>query len=95
MDVDPMEFVEGEEKTEKPRAEAERQAEGRKNRLNGKVAVTVALLANIDPELAFRPAQKVLIASLLVIAAVALRRLTLAANKLWTRRYIQSTIPSP
>jgi methionine sulfoxide reductase heme-binding subunit len=56
---------------------------------------TVALLANIDPELAFRPAQKVLIASLLVIAAVALRRLTLAANKLWTRRYIQSTIPSP
>ena len=56
---------------------------------------TVALLANLDPELAFRPAQKVLIASLLVIAAVALRRLTLAANKLWTKRYIQSTIPTP
>ena len=56
---------------------------------------TVVLLANLDPELAFRPAQKVLIASLLVIAAVALRRLTLAANKLWTKRYIQSTIPSP
>ena len=56
---------------------------------------TVALLANLDPELVFRPAQKVLIASLLVIAAVALRRLTLAANKLWTKRYIQSTIPSP
>ena len=56
---------------------------------------TVALLANLDPELAFRPAQKVLIASLLVIAAVALRRITLAANKLWTRRYIQSTIPTP
>ena len=53
------------------------------------------LLANVDPELAFRPAQKVLIASLLVIAAIALRRLTLAANKLWTRRYIQSTIPTP
>ena len=53
------------------------------------------LLANLDPELAFRPAQKVLIASLLVIAAVALRRLTLAANKLWTKRYIQSTIPTP
>ena len=32
------------------------------------------LLANLDPELAFRPAQKVLVASLLVIAAVALRR---------------------
>lgn len=56
---------------------------------------TVALLANLDPELAFRPAQKVLIASLLVIVAVALRRLTLAANKLWTKRYIQSTIPAP
>ena len=56
---------------------------------------TVALMANLDPELAFRPAQKVLIASLLVIAAVALRRLTLAANKLWTKRYIQSTIPTP
>ncbi len=56
---------------------------------------TVALLANLDPELAFRPAQKVLIASLLVIAAVALRRLASAANKLWTKRYIQSTIPAP
>jgi sulfoxide reductase heme-binding subunit YedZ len=56
---------------------------------------TVALLANLDPELVFRPAQKVLIASLLVIAAVALRRLALAANKLWTKRYIQSTIPTP
>jgi sulfoxide reductase heme-binding subunit YedZ len=56
---------------------------------------TVALLANLDPELAFRPAQKVLIASLMVIAAVALRRLTVAANKLWTKRYIQSTIPTP
>ena len=56
---------------------------------------TVALLANLDPELVFRPAQKVLIASLLVIAAVALRRLVLMANKLWTKRYIQSTIPTP
>jgi sulfoxide reductase heme-binding subunit YedZ len=56
---------------------------------------TVVLLANLDPELAFRPAQKVLIASLLVIAAVGLRRLALAANKLWTKRYIQSTIPTP
>lgn len=56
---------------------------------------TIALLANLDPELAFRPAQKVLIASLLVIAAVGMRRLALAANKLWTKRYIQSTIPTP
>jgi sulfoxide reductase heme-binding subunit YedZ len=53
------------------------------------------LEANLDPELAPRPALKVLIASLLVILAVALRRLTLAANKFWTKRYIQSTIPAP
>lgn len=62
--------------------------------VNGRDPV-VALLANLDPELVFRPAQKVLIASLMVIAAVALRRLALMANKLWTKRYIQSTIPSP
>jgi sulfoxide reductase heme-binding subunit YedZ len=62
--------------------------------VNGRDPI-VALLANLDPELVFRPAQKVLIASLLVIAAVALRRFALAANKLWTKRYIQSTIPSP
>ena len=55
----------------------------------------VPLLANLDPELAFRPAQKVLIASLLVILAVVLRHLTLAANKFWTKRYIQSTISAP
>ncbi|MGE0580074.1 MAG: sulfite oxidase heme-binding subunit YedZ [Reyranella sp.] len=54
-----------------------------------------ALEAYLDPELAPRPAQKVLIASLLVIAAVALRRLALAANKLWTKRYVQSTISAP
>lgn len=53
------------------------------------------LLANLDPELAFRPAHKVLIASLLVMLAVALRRLALAANKLWTKRYVQTTIPAP
>ena len=45
--------------------------------------------------LALRPAHKVLIASLLVMLLVALRRLALAANKLWTRRYMQSTIPAP
>ena len=55
----------------------------------------VALLANVDPDLAFRPAQKVLIASLLVVLAVTIRRLTLAANKLWTKRYVQTTIPAP
>jgi sulfoxide reductase heme-binding subunit YedZ len=62
--------------------------------VNGRDPI-VALLANLDPELVFRPAQKVLIASLLMIAAVALRRLALTANKLWTKRYIQSTIPTP
>jgi sulfoxide reductase heme-binding subunit YedZ len=55
------------------------------------------LMANleVDFDLALRPAHKVLIASLLVILAVALRRLALAANRLWTRRYMQSTIPAP
>ncbi len=55
----------------------------------------LALAANIDPDLFPRPAHKVLIASILVILAVAIRRLTLAANKLWTKRYVQSTIPAP
>lgn len=53
------------------------------------------LEAYLDPELAPRPAHKVLIASLLVIAAVALRRLATAANKLWTKRYVQSSISAP
>ena len=53
------------------------------------------LLANLDPELVPRPAHKVLIASLLVIVLVAAApRLTLAANRLWTKRYIQWTIPT-
>lgn len=62
--------------------------------VNGVDPVRV-LLANLDPELAPRPALKVLIASLLVMLAVALRRLTLAANKLWTKRYVPSTISAP
>ena len=55
------------------------------------------LMANLDIgfDLALRPAHKVLIASLLVMLLVALRRLALAANRLWTRRYMQSTIPAP
>jgi sulfoxide reductase heme-binding subunit YedZ len=55
------------------------------------------LMANltIDFDIGLRPAHKVLIASLLVMLLVALRRLSLAANKLWTRRYMQSTIPAP
>jgi sulfoxide reductase heme-binding subunit YedZ len=62
--------------------------------VNGIYPVRV-LAANLDPDLAPRPAHKVLIASLLVMLAVALRRLALAANRLWTKRYIQSTIPAP
>ena len=34
-------------------------------------------------------------ATLLVMLLVAVRRLTLAANKFWTRRYVESTIPAP
>ncbi|TAJ36573.1 MAG: sulfoxide reductase heme-binding subunit YedZ [Reyranella sp.] len=50
------------------------------------------LAANIDPDLMPRPAQKVLVASVAVIAVVAARRGFLAANRLWTKRYIQRTI---
>ena len=53
------------------------------------------LAANLDPELWPRPAQKVLLASLAVMLLVALRRLGLAANRLFTKRYIRSTIPAP
>jgi sulfoxide reductase heme-binding subunit YedZ len=52
------------------------------------------LAANIDPELAPRPAQKVLVASVIVIVLVAARRGFVAANRLWTKRYIQRTIPT-
>jgi sulfoxide reductase heme-binding subunit YedZ len=52
------------------------------------------LAANIDIDLIPRPAQKVLVASLAVIAVVAARRGFLIANRLWTKRYIQRTIPT-
>jgi len=52
------------------------------------------LEVNIDPDLAPRPSLKVLIASVIVIFLVAARRLATAANRLWTKRYVQSTIPS-
>ena len=52
------------------------------------------LAANIDPDLAPRPAQKVLLASLAVVAIVAARRGFVFANRLWTKRYIQRTIPT-
>jgi sulfoxide reductase heme-binding subunit YedZ len=53
------------------------------------------LPANLDPELAPRPAHKVLVVSLLVIVAVALRRAAPGMKRLFTRRYIRSTIPAP
>jgi sulfoxide reductase heme-binding subunit YedZ len=52
------------------------------------------LAANIDPDLMPRPAQKVLAVSVALIAAVAARRGFLAANRRWTKRYIQRTIPT-
>ena len=52
------------------------------------------LAANIDPDLMPRPAQKVVLASLTVIAIVAARRGFAALNRFWTKRYIQRTIPT-
>ena len=52
------------------------------------------LAANIDPDLMPRPAQKVVLASLAVIAIVAARRGFAALNRFWTKRYIQRTIPT-
>ncbi len=53
------------------------------------------LAANIDPDLVPRPAHKVLLVSLLVIVLVALRRGFSALNRLWTKRYIPTTISTP
>ena len=50
------------------------------------------LAANLDPELVWRPAQKVLAVSLLAIVLAALRRGLASANRLWTQRYIRRTI---
>jgi sulfoxide reductase heme-binding subunit YedZ len=47
--------------------------------------------AAIDPDLAPRPSLKVLLAGFAVVVLVAARR---GAKLLWTRRYIQSTIPT-
>lgn len=49
------------------------------------------LSANLDPDLAPRPAHKVAAVSLLVIVLFAIRR---GAAALWTKRYIRSTIPT-
>jgi len=50
------------------------------------------LAANLDPELVWRPAQKVLVVSLLAIVLAALRRGLASAKRLWTQRYIRRTI---
>ncbi len=49
------------------------------------------LIADTDLDLAPRPTLKVLLSAIAVIVLVALRR---GAKLLWTRRYIQRTIPS-
>lgn len=50
--------------------------------------------ADIDPDLFPRPIHKVLIVSLGVIALVAARRGAALLKRHWTRRYIQTTIPT-
>ncbi len=55
------------------------------------VPPTRLLSADINPDLWPRPVHKVMLASLAVVALVALRR---GAKLLFTKRYIQSTIPT-
>ena len=50
--------------------------------------------ANIDPDLAPRPALKVLLAGLATLLLVAARRYSAVLKRLWTKRYIQKTIPT-
>ena len=52
------------------------------------------LAANIDPDLAPRPALKVLVAGLAAILLAALWRNAGSAKRLWTKRYIRKTIPT-
>jgi len=52
------------------------------------------LRADLDPDLAPRPVHKVLLASLAVVVLVLARRLAGHGKRLWTRRYIQKTIPT-
>ncbi|HYD07737.1 MAG TPA: ferric reductase-like transmembrane domain-containing protein, partial [Reyranella sp.] len=58
------------------------------------VSPTRILTADADPELFPRPVHKVLLAGLAVVLLVALRRLAAHGKRLWTRRYIQKTIPT-
>jgi sulfoxide reductase heme-binding subunit YedZ len=50
--------------------------------------------ANIDPDLAPRPALKVLLAGLATLLLVSARRYSAVLKRLWTKRYIQKTIPT-
>ena len=52
------------------------------------------LAANIDPDLAPRPALKVLVAGLATILLVAIWRNAGSVKRLWTKRYIRKTIPT-
>ncbi|MCW5734011.1 MAG: ferric reductase-like transmembrane domain-containing protein [Enhydrobacter sp.] len=51
------------------------------------------LKADIDPDLAPRPTLKVLLAGLVVMLLAGLQRLAILFKRLWTKRYIQGTIP--
>ena len=50
--------------------------------------------ANLDPDLAPRPALKVLLAGLGTLLLVAVRRYAGVLKRLWTKRYIRRTIPT-
>lgn len=52
------------------------------------------LQADFDPDLAPRPTLKVLLAGIAVIVLVAIRRCAIALKRLWTKRYVQETIPT-
>jgi methionine sulfoxide reductase heme-binding subunit len=52
------------------------------------------LAANIDPDLAPRPALKVLLAGLAAILLAAAWRNAGSVKRLWTKRYIRKTIPT-
>jgi sulfoxide reductase heme-binding subunit YedZ len=58
------------------------------------VDVMRVLRADIDPDLVPRPTHKVLLAGVAVIVLVGARRCAIALKRLWTKRYVQRTIPT-
>jgi sulfoxide reductase heme-binding subunit YedZ len=50
--------------------------------------------ADLNPDLAPRPVHRVLLAGLAVVVLAGVRRLAAHGKRLWTRRYIQRTIPT-